>query len=502
MSPAERRAIDLLAQQRELTFQDFLRSHEFCAVDPSPMVAAIVDASEGRRPTTIDDATAQRYFGCSLDALPHEPRRVVGVQAGGRGGKTSRLLATKALHAAWTVPLPTLAQGEHAVSLIVSSEMVFARQALSFCAGYARASPVLSSALVDDPGTDSLTLRRPDGAYVDIRVRAAGTRGKGGRAFTLVFAGFDEACFFYDDSGAVNDREIYRACIQRIVPGGQLWMVSTPWIDGEGLLEEKLAADFGVHDQMLAVRGIGTRVLNPSWDPDGSLEASLRADDPDNAEREIDAKPLVGGSAKFFASAAIDAAVERSRPFVRPFVRGTSYGAGGDIGLTRNSSALAIVGRDGENYHLARLDEIKPARGMPLKVEAVTAAFAPVLVEYQTGSLATDSHHRDDANLELAKHGRSAVAVPEGQQGKAEMFVLTRKLLHEGRIQLPDHPRLVRQLRDVVARPMPGGGLAITSPKRADGSHGDLVSAFVAAVWAVGMSGGAYESTAARSQRL
>lgn len=466
------------------------------------MVAAIVDASEGRLPTTIDDATSSRYFGCALSALPSTPRSTVGVQAGGRGGKTSRLLAPKALHAAWTVPLPTLAEGEHAVALIVSSEMVFARQTLSFCAGYVRASPILSAALVGDPGSDSLTLRRPDGKFVDVRVRAAGTRGKGGRAFTLVFAGFDEACFFYDDSGAVNDREIYRACIQRLVPGAQLWMVSTPWVEGEGLLEEKLAADFGVHQQMLAVRGVGTRVLNPTWDPDGILEADLRADDPDNAEREIDARPLVSGSAKFFAQAAIEAAVNETRPFVCVFARGTQYGAGGDIGLTRNSSTQAIVGRDGDRYHLARLDEIKPARGMPLKVEAVVAQFAPVLTEYGVGSIAVDSHHRDEAALELAKHGKSALAAPEGQQGKAEMFVLARKLLHEGRLELPNNPRLIRQLKDVVAKPMPGGGMAITSPKRADGSHGDLVSALVAGVWAIGASAGAYESATLRSQRL
>ncbi|HSN24961.1 MAG TPA: hypothetical protein VLT45_01715, partial [Kofleriaceae bacterium] len=64
-----------------------------------------------------------------------------------------------------------------------------------------------------------------------------------------------------------------------------------------------------------------------------------------------------------------------------------------------------------------------------------------------------------------------------------EAYVLTRKLLHEGKIEIPDHPRLIRQLKDVVAKPLPGGGIQISSPRKADGSHGDLVSAFVNAVW-------------------
>ena len=35
-----------------------------------------------------------------------------------------------------------------------------------------------------------------------------------------------------------------------------------------------------------------------------------------------------------------------------------------------------------------------------------------------------------------------------------------------------------------MAKPMPGGGTQITSPQRPDGSHGDLVSALVLALWA------------------
>lgn len=249
LSPAERTEIAAALAAHEAatapppSYLEFLTSPEYCNRTPSPMVQAIAEASMGVRPSRIDDATCERYFGCKLDGMPTAPRRTVAGQAGGRGGKTSQLGATKALHAAWTVPLPTLADNEHAVSLIVSSEMVFARQALSFCVGYVNASPKLRGSLVGKPGADHLTLRRPDGKLVDVRVRAAGARGKGGRAFTLVGAFLDEAAFFFDESGVVNDREIVRACSPRIVPGGQLWMLTTPWIEGVGVLEEELAGN-------------------------------------------------------------------------------------------------------------------------------------------------------------------------------------------------------------------------------------------------------------------
>jgi hypothetical protein len=465
-----------------LSFRAFLESPDFCDLALSPLVAAIADASDGVRPTTIGEAECQQYFGCSLDELPPLARRYVAVQAGGRGGKTSRLLAPKALHAAWTADLPTLRPGEHAVALLVSSELDLARQALAFCRGYVEASPVLSAALVGKPKTNSLTLRRPDGKLVDVRVRAAGARGKGGRAFTLVFAGLDEACFFYDATGVVNDQEIYRAVAQRVVPDGQVWLVSTPWLAGVGLLEEKLARDWGEHAQTLCVRGVGTRALNPTWDPDGTIEAALREDDPDNAEREIDAVPMAAGSQMFFALEAITAAVNEKRPQRLERDPAALYGAGGDCAFKRNSSALAVVALRDARYKLAALEELKPTPGLPLKPSAVVDHFAPVLKDYGVTALTVDAYERADVALELARHQLSAAHDPE----KVESYIFARKALHEGRVELPKHPRFARQLRDVVSKPQPGGGLSITSPKKADGSHGDLVSAWVLAVWTAG----------------
>lgn len=488
MTRAERADLDRYLAQREresIPFRAFLESTDFCGLSLSPMVAAIADAADGRKPDTIDDATAARYFGCALDALPRQRRRTVAVQAGGRGGKTSRLLAPKALHAAWCTPLPTLAAEEHAVALIVSSDLVFAKQALSFCTGYVHASPVLSAALVGEPSTESLTLRRPDGRLVDVRVRAAGVRGKGGRAFTLVAALFDEYCFFYDDSGAVNDREIYRACSPRIVPGGQLWMVSTPWIESVGVLEEELASNFGTHEETLAVRGVGTRALNPTWDPTGEIEAKERRNDPDNADREIDAKPLTSGSNHYFSREAIEAAFLESLPQQAERVEGHTYSAGGDTGFKRNSSALAIVeavpaeGARGERLRLALLEERKPLPGLPLQPKAVASDFADLMLGYGARAFVTDSHEVDAVRAAMVAKHVSVETAPD----PAVAFVALRDAMHEGRLELPPNARLRAQLRAVVSRPMPGGGTQIYSPKTSDGSHGDLASALARAAW-------------------
>jgi len=493
MSQAELATIQKLHQEEVPNLRDFARW--YCAIEPSPLVAAIMDASEGLRPE-IDDETCERHFGCKADWLPKTPPRTVVVRAGGRGGKTSRLLAPKAIHAAWTVPLPTLGKGEEAVALLIAPDLDLARQALSFCKGYIEDSPTLSAAVVGKPNKNEIRLHRPDGKICKIAVRAASRGGKGGRAKTLVFAGLDEACFFRDEStGIVNDSEIYRAVLQRIVPGGQCWIVSTPWVEGIGLLEELLAKNFAANDNALCCVA-PTRALNPTWDPTGEIERDLRESDPDAADREIEAIPLTAGSQQFFSPEAIKASVCDDLPQKLPKRDGASYGAGGDMAFRRNSSALVVVERDGEIYRVACVEERRPKPGLPLKPAGVADEFAPVIKEYGCESMSVDSHEREQVSLELARHQLSAVNAPE----KIESYILARKLFHEGKVVMPNHPRLIRQLRDVMRKPQPGGGLTITSPRKSDGSHGDLVSALVNALWQASLSE-PYESVRIPSRR-
>lgn len=468
--------------------REFAESEHFCGLTLAPLMAAIMDAAEGRPVTTIDDEAALKHFGCSLAKLPRRARRLIAVRAGGRAGKTSRLLATKALLAALTVPLTTLAPGERAVSLIMAPDLVLARQVLGFVRGYIQASPALAARLINDTA-DEIELRRPDGLPVLIRVRAASRGGKGGRGFVLVFAGLDEAAFFRDDaSGVVNDTEIYRAVAQRLVPGAQAWIVSTPWIAGTGLLEETLGADLGTHEHALCVVA-PTRALNPTWDPDGTIEAQLRQSDPENAEREIDAIPLAAGSAQFFDKVTLDAATDPNRPQDLQPEQGAFYGSAGDFAFRRNASTVAVVRRipvegGADGYELALLDERRPETGAPLKPAAVVDDFAAPLARFGLGEVAADSHERDQVSEEMARHGITVSSLPAGQSGKAEQYLFFRRLLREGRFTMPKHTRLRAQLNAILAKPAPGGGLSITSPTKADGSHGDLVSSLVGAVWA------------------
>ena len=454
-----------------------------CGLELSPLMGAIVDASEGHQ-TLLENDLCVRHFGVMP---PVRKPRTVAVRAGGRAGKTSRLLAPKALHAAWTVPLPTLGHGEEAVALLVAPDMKLGKQCLSFVSGYVDQSPMLSAARVKDDTAETVTLRRPDGRVVRVEVLAATRGGRAVRARTLVFAGLDEAAFFFaEGTGVVNDQDVYNAVAQRVVPGGQVWIVSTPWLAGIGVLEKTLEAEWGRHHNAM-VCSAGTRALNPSWDPTGEIERDLRERDPDAARREIDGEPLAGTAASFFDPVAIDAAVDPSLVLPRAAHPGDEVCAGGDFGFRQDSSACCVTHRTGPLLVLADLLEMRPVDGAPLRPSTVVRSFAERLRTHAglTGLMA-DGHYRETVTEHLDEFGLDFYAAPQGNDGVSQVYMRARGLFREGRVRIPKHPRLIAQLKSVQWRPNSGGSISIILPRTPGQGHCDLVSAFVLSLWELG----------------
>jgi hypothetical protein len=358
----------------------------------------------------------------------------------------------------------------------------------------------------------------------------------GARSRSLVGALLDEVCFFRGADSKVNDVDLYRAAIQRIVPGGQAWLTSTPWIDGFGKLEEFVANDHGKHVAAL-VAVASTRLMFPGWDPEHVIEDQMRAEDPDNAAREIDGIPLAAGESAYYSPAVIKAAEVRAHS--SSLVK--CKGAGGDFAFVRNSSALAIAeAYEDHTFAVVNLKEFTPRKGRPLRPSIVCVEFASLLLDADLRAVVCDGHYRESVRehfckrrahcpacgkwvesprvggkwrCEIAEDDRldlddgcgfewipnetRSVAVLAGPEGAraADPFKALRDGLNEGRVRLPPHARLAAQLRAVEGRPKPGPGqdYAIRQPEQrnagpgATSAHGDLVSAVVLALWRVGL---------------
>lgn len=241
-------------------------------------------------------------FGCASRNVPQRRPRIVAVRKGGRSGGTSHLLIPKALHAAWTTPLPSSRRGEHADVLLVAPDRDFTKQLAAYCRGYLSESPILRSSVEDVPlpeaseGIDRLGLRRPDGHLVFITFCDTARNKAIGRHRQTIFVGFDEANFFTSNNDTSDVRnslseEFFCPIITRVEPEGQAWFVSSPWVEHVGFMEGLMDANFGNHRDAL-VATAGTRLLNPQWDPLHTIEAQMRGKDVQKAMREIDAIPM------------------------------------------------------------------------------------------------------------------------------------------------------------------------------------------------------------------
>lgn len=436
------------------------------------LASVAFDGVEPRDLEGEDRELARRIFG-DIETVPHAARATCVAVCGARAGKSYVICALRLLHLALTVPLPTLAPGEVAPGIIVAPDLRLARQTLRFALGAARSVPAIAS-LIEAESSDSFSLTRPDGKRVVIECLPATRGGSALRGRTTLGAVLDEAAFFRDESSVVNDLEIYKALSPRIVAGGQIVIASTPWSEA-GLLHSMFTANHGAPVDAIAAHAPTTLLRD-----DPRIVAMIereRARDPENAAREFDARFMVAGSGLFFDSMAIDRAVgELGAPVLR-------QAAGIDLGFVSDSSAIVVVGATEERIGVSNTLELRPEKGRPLVPSEVVGAFAALAKCHDCHQLMADAHYLEAARETAMKHGVSLASAPGGQEGKAQTYLYVRELLNAGKLVLPNNARLLAQLKAIVAKPMPGGGLAISSPRRAGAGHGDLVSAFVLAVW-------------------
>jgi hypothetical protein len=153
--------------------------------------------------------------------------------------------------------------------------------------------------------------------------------------------------------------------------------------------------------------------------------------------------------------------------------------AGLDMGLKRDSAALAVVyQRSGVSY-LADLLEIRPTPGRHLKPSEVVRTFAETMKRHTCSMAMADGHYSESVREVLDEYNFDLIPAPSDP---AAAYVRVRALMREGRVRIPKHDKLIRQLRATQGVPTVGGRVSIQHPRNA-GGHGDLVAAMVLAFY-------------------
>lgn len=400
-----------------------------------------------------------------------------------RSGKSLIGGAGLAIHASLTADLSLLGPGEIARCAIVSVHKDQAGAVYEHCLGRIAESPVLRELLEGEPTKTAIRLRRADGRVVEIKV-IAGSRGGASlvsRWNTAVI--FDEVARFADVDAKINWNDARVSVQKRIVPGGYLAHVSSPW--GPLGPAYKLVTEHHGRPskKVVVVHSPGWDFLPSYWTPERVEEA--RGTDAFATDVAAEFREL---SESLYTRESIDRVLrEDDTPIPRE--EGYSYAAAIDPASRKNSFALVIGTRRGAKRTVVRAREWLPGPGAPLDLSAVLVELARELAAYGLQHAQSD-HWAVDALNAAARHVRLGLEEKEAPYGlwfhavqrtaaeRVEAAKAVANLLEgaEPNLSLPRVENLRADLSRVRRR-VTRTGLDIELPVTSDGRHCDLYEA-------------------------
>lgn len=255
------------------------------------------------------------------------------------------------------------------------------------------------------------------------------------------------------------------------MPNAKAWYVSAPW----STLDEHHKMFVAGSDESQEVFFGTTWDLNPTITERDTHKLER---DKVSRDREYGAIPMSSDETKWFAGAFVDAA---KTPRFWPSV-GDRMG-GGDFAFKRNSSALVVLDKNGQERVTLRACEERVPGDKPLRPSVTIKDLIGIATAHGCGGVACDLHYIESVREVTDDFHVALLDFPNDNEGIAQAYIRTRVLLADGLIDLSAAPEmLIEQLKETTSKPTVTG-LTIANPIK-EGRHGDLVSALVCAVWA------------------
>jgi hypothetical protein len=301
-------------------------------------------------------------------------------------------------------------------------------------------------ALFDPLGKEVANIKRTEIEFkngIVVAVHSNSFRTVRGR--TLVACVMDEVAFWRDEASATPDIEAFRAIMPALATtNGMLIGISTPY-RRIGLLHQKYREHYGQPgDRVLVVQG-SSKAFNPSL-ADDEISAQ-RSADPTAAASEWDAE-FRSDISSYLDEASIEAAVEYSRPLeIPPADRSTFYKAFCDAsgGVGHDSYTVAIGHREKGNDGRYIIDVVRGTQpGRATDPQQTTTEYAALLAEYRIREVTGDFY---SALWVANAWQKCGVRYIKSALAKSDIYLEVIPLFTRGLVRLPEHPRLIRELR-------------------------------------------------------
>jgi hypothetical protein len=387
----------------------------------------------------------------------------------GRGGGKSRMSAAIAVYLA-AFQQHKLAAGEEGFILALAGSRDQAGRVFDYALAFLRKSPVLRKMIAS---TTAHEIRLRNG--VTIAVHSNSFRLIRGR--TLLACIFDEVAYWRDADSANPDQEVLRAVKPSLVrTSGMLIGISSPYRQS-GLLYDRFKDHYGVDgNEVLVVRGPTfefNRTINRN-----EINKQLAAD-PDGARADWLAEFRSDRAALLDATVIADA-VDYGRPLELPPRSCLRYHAFVDPSGGRGAAFTIVIAHlekgkeEGERRYVADIVRGHTGKFDP---QTVVREYAQLAREYGCTRIIGDNFAAEWVAAAFAEAGARYERCPIA---KSQLYLESVPLFNRGVIQIPDHPDLLKELRQLERRTHRSGKDSVDHPR-----HGsdDFANSLVGAAY-------------------
>ena len=399
------------------------------------------------------------YLCTGREEYPARPFSEATVLAGARAGKDSRIAAPIVCYEAVLGGHERhVAKGERAVIALVAQDQRATRIAFSYIRDYLMSSPMLKSQVADVLSSEITLTNR-------LSINCFPSTLRSLRGWSIPAGVLDELAFFRLEGAADSDVEIQASMRRGMLnfAATRLVKISTPYMKG-GVLYDDFCRAFGKDDPDLLVWRAPSLLMNPHL-TEARLDRERRLD-PTRFAREYEAEFAEDLDA-FLPNAWIDRAVSTDRS-ERPPRPDTVYVAATDpSGGGRDAFTLAIVhsepGEDGQPriVHDVMMRRVRSGSA-EVDLAAVVAEMSARLKAYRLSHVWGD---RYSAGWVRQAFEREGITYEDVERDKSQALLETEPLFAQGRIELLDHPQLIRELQLLERRPRSGGRDLIDHPR-------------------------------------
>ena len=416
------------------------------------------------------------YFG---GVQPKQPIRELCIMSGTRGGKTF-IACAAAIHASQHVRLDkgagkNIRPGEVPRISIVSVTTELANVAFGYLRAAFEKSEGLRGLLTRVPTADSVFVRHPSGAEIEIRVVPASRAGASlvGRWSAGVI--FDEAprIATEQDGAAVSLEESVRAVRSRMLDGAMIMYIGSP-VGPTGFVFNLVEANWNNTEQKAVIVRAPGPMLNPTnWTPERCEE--LRLLDPEAYKTDVLAE-FRDAVTQLLSAQSVDGAARAATEMVLPYDPTRVYTAVMDPGTRGNSWSFGIADTsDNMRFRVALTHEWTGTPSDPLSPKTVFEEMKPMLDAYRIQVLITDQYMADALRDIAQDQGILIAPIDITPKLKLNMYESMRTRFDAGMLEIPPDPQLRSDLLNIKKK-AGADRVTIQLTVTADGRHCDLAA--------------------------